>query len=127
MKTAGNNAPEPEGSPVPREAPLLLQSARRRPGTGRHFHSRKILSMLEKLFTTADNYTAAFLIVRRVAYRGSFLSEDRKNVQFRFVDSRELQDLLLDFVNGVEVPARDFAEAHRFVSGQARKTRNCGG
>jgi hypothetical protein len=79
----------------------------------------------DKFFTTADYYVAAFLIARRGPYRGSFLGEEKK-VQFRFLDSPELQDLLLDFASGAEVPARDFAEAHRFISGQSRKARNGG-
>jgi hypothetical protein len=83
--------------------------------------------MSQEFYTTGDNYIAAYLIVKRVPFRGAFTTEDKKHVQYRFADSPAVQDHLLDFTYGAEVPAKDFVEAHKFIWAQARKARNNGG
>ena len=80
---------------------------------------------MSDFYVTADNYVAAYLVTRKVPFRGSFQSGH--TVNFRFDPVESIQDLLLDYAHGAEVAARDFVEAHRFILGLVKKTRNGGG
>jgi hypothetical protein len=72
--------------------------------------------------STTDVYEAAYLISRRQQYRGA--SFDGRFVRFRFAPEDAIHDLRLEFINGGEIPARQFCENLKFIQGELKKARN---
>ncbi|PYR96705.1 MAG: hypothetical protein DMG16_27050 [Acidobacteria bacterium] len=80
----------------------------------------------DAFFETADLNIAAFLLTRKIPFRGSYPSKDGHSI-FRFKPDNQIVNLIDDYGSGAEVSAKDFAASLRFLTGQIRQNRRNGG
>jgi len=81
----------------------------------------------DKFFETADTNIAAFLIVKKIPFRGAHLSKDGTFTVFYFKPDPRITDLIDDFNFGGECSAKDFAASYKFLNGQIKQSRRNGG
>jgi hypothetical protein len=77
-------------------------------------------------FETADLNIAAWLLVKKVPFRGSFLAADGVSI-FRFKPDERIVALIDDYGFGSECSAKDLLNSLRFLTGQIKQNRRNGG
>jgi hypothetical protein len=77
-------------------------------------------------FETADLNIAAWLIVNKIAYRGSYLAKDGVSI-FRFKSDDRITTLVDNYGFGSECSAKDLLNSLRFLTGQIKQNRRSGG
>ena len=82
--------------------------------------------MTDQLYVTTDTAVAAFLLTKKIPYRGCSLQSDDR-VAFRFQVRDCISDLVDDYSFDSECPAKSLINNYRFLVNQSKQARRNGG